>query len=100
MTATYKIHPSIGIARVGNSPTDFYLAPETTGGLPIDCGPDGNAIVVDGKEQFVTKFKDDQGRIKRQAARFRVFVYDEKNPGGRELQIGDTLQVINRQAGA
>lgn len=31
----YKIHPAIGIARVGNSPIAFYLAPESTGTLPI-----------------------------------------------------------------
>ncbi len=24
----YRIHPKIGVARVGNSPTDFYLGPE------------------------------------------------------------------------
>lgn len=99
MTAIFKIHPSIGIARLGNSPSDFYLAPETTGGLPIQCGPDGNSVVVDGKEQPVTHFKDDQGRIKRQAARFRVFVYNDQNPGGREVQIGDTFQVMNLKSG-
>ena len=30
----YKIYPAIGIARVGNS-AEFYLEPETPGGLPI-----------------------------------------------------------------
>src|SRR5882672_4304041 len=32
----FKIHPSIGVARVGNSP-EFYLEPETIGGRPIEC---------------------------------------------------------------
>ena len=35
--ATYKIHPGIGIARLGNSDTEFYLMP-----TPDDdsgCGP-------------------------------------------------------------
>ena len=27
--ATYRIHPGIGIARLGNSETEFYIAPET-----------------------------------------------------------------------
>ncbi|WP_461325581.1 LodA/GoxA family CTQ-dependent oxidase [Bradyrhizobium barranii] len=27
--ATYRIHPGIGIARLGNSDSEFYLAPET-----------------------------------------------------------------------
>jgi hypothetical protein len=92
---TYKIHPAIGIARLGNSP-QLYLAPEKTGGLPIDCQSDGT---VQGPEQPVTHFKDDQQRIKRQGARFRVFTYDESSPGGRELQIGDTVEVLNPTTG-
>ena len=56
MQPVYKIHPAIGIARLGNS-DEFYLAPETTGGLPIACKPDGT---VDGPEHPVTQFKDDR----------------------------------------
>lgn len=95
MQPTFKIHPAIGIARLGNSP-QFYLAPETTGGLPIECNSDGT---VDGPEQPVTRFKDAQQRIKRQGARFRVFVYDDTSPGGREAQIGDTVEVLNPKTG-
>jgi hypothetical protein len=92
--ATYKIHPGIGIARLGNSDTEFYLAPETAAGLPMECddtgnqrfGPDGITPVL------VTKFRDAQGRIKRQAARFQVFVYDEESPEGRPLKIGDKIE--------
>ena len=92
--ATYKIHPGIGIARLGNSDTEFYLAPETPAGLPQECdaqgnprhGPDGVAPVL------VTTFRDGQGRIKRQAARFQVFVYDETSPEGRPLKIGDKIE--------
>lgn len=90
----YKIHPSIGIARVGNSPDSFYLAPEQTGAAPIDCGPDGLTIVKDGKEQTVTQYKDSKNRIRRQAARFRIYVYDDANPDGRELKIGDTISGV------
>jgi hypothetical protein len=92
--AGYKIHPGIGIARLGNSDTEFYLAPETPGGLPMECdnagnqryGPEGITPV------FVTRFRDAQGRIKRQAARFQVFVYDEESPEGRPLKIGDKIE--------
>jgi hypothetical protein len=92
--ATYKIHPGIGIARLGNSDGEFYLAPETPAGLPLACddmgnqlyGPDGIAPL------FVNNFRDKQGRIKRQAARFQVYVYDDKSPGGRPLKIGDEIE--------
>ena len=68
----FKIHPAIGIARLGDSPDQFYLAPEQTGQLPIECDQDGNAILTpDGHEQPISTFKDDRRRIKRQAARFR-----------------------------
>src|SRR5712691_1151072 len=91
---TYKIHPGIGIARLGNSDTEFYLAPETPAGLPLECdgngnqrsGPDGVTPVL------VTTFRDGEGRIKRQAARFQVFVYDDESPQGRPLKIGDKIE--------
>lgn len=99
MTPTYKIHPAIGIARVGNSPDSFYIAPERTGAPPIDCGPDGLPIVKDGVEQPVTKYKDSQNRIRRQAARFRVYAYDDSAPDGRELKLGDAFSAIKVKSG-
>jgi hypothetical protein len=57
--ARFKIHPGIGIARVGNSPDEHFVGPE----IP-------NAV-------HSGSYKDQQGRIKRQAARFRIFGYDE-----------------------
>ncbi|MBS0173399.1 MAG: LodA/GoxA family CTQ-dependent oxidase, partial [Nitrospira sp.] len=45
--ATYKIHPGIGIARVGNSDTEFYLAPEVPAGLPHACDAAGNPLLTD-----------------------------------------------------
>ncbi|MGH3426523.1 MAG: LodA/GoxA family CTQ-dependent oxidase, partial [Mycobacteriales bacterium] len=36
--------------------------------------------------------REAQGRIKRQAARFQVFVYDEASPEGRPLKIGDKVE--------
>jgi hypothetical protein len=92
--ATYKIHPGIGIARLGNSDTEFYIAPETPAGLPQACDPQGNASYgPDGLQPvLVTRFRDVQGRIKRQAARFQVFVYDERSPEGRPLRLGDPVE--------
>ncbi|XYI03786.1 LodA/GoxA family CTQ-dependent oxidase [Sorangium sp. So ce1128] len=55
-----KIYPGIGVARVGNSPNAFFIGPEN---------PGAPATVPGG-------YKDTQGRVKRQAARFRIYAYD------------------------
>jgi L-lysine 6-oxidase len=86
MSATYRIHPSIGIARVGNSDLEFYIEPTTTGGLPLECDGNGNEKAASGLPVFVSKFKDKDGRVKRQASKFRIF----KVEGGKETEI--TLQ--------
>lgn len=103
----FEIHPSVGVARVGNSPEQFYLEPETIGGLPTECGPDGSPVLSKGKPVPISKFKDGEGRVRRQAARFRVFVFDEKNTSdpGREVVLGKdvkslkwTVHVANKKA--
>jgi hypothetical protein len=100
MPMTFKIHPAIGIARVGDSPDEFYLAPEGPGELPIQCDPDGLTVPdAQGQEPRVSNFKDAQGRVKRQAARFRVYAYDESNPRGRELKAGDTITFLHQNSG-
>ena len=92
---TFKIHPAIGCARIGNS-EEFYLAPEQTGALPIECDAQGREITdPNGAPLRVSQFKEsgNPGRIKRQAARFRIFVYDENQlDSRRELKIGDKYQ--------
>ncbi len=87
----YAVHPSVGVARLGNSTTDFYLEPETIGGLPIECTPDGTPRTENGRPVFVKKFKDGEGRIKRQAAQFRVYAFDSNDPydTGREITLDD-----------
>jgi hypothetical protein len=58
---TIKVHPAIGIARLGNSPRGFFVGPEKPGVYtPARRG-----------------YRDAQGRIKHQAARFRLFGYDK-----------------------
>src|SRR5262245_49793241 len=68
--ATCKIHPGIGIARVGNSPDAYFIGPELPGDPRTAVAPDG-------------AYKDSNGRVKRQAARFRIYGYDKdgKNLG-------------------
>src|SRR5215207_1268829 len=80
----FKIHPAIGIARVGDSPDGFYLAPEQAGQLPGELNADGT-------EQPITTFKDAQHRVKRQAARFRLFSYDDQLKQGKEVEVGDII---------
>jgi hypothetical protein len=100
MATKFRIHPAIGIARLGNSPDKFYIAPDAGGELPIRCDDNGNPVVdAHGNEVRVTEFKDASGRILRQAARFRVFVHDEKSPNGREVLIGDQVDIVNRKTG-
>jgi hypothetical protein len=60
----YAIYPAIGIARVGDSPTDFYIGPETYRGLPT--------TLTDTPVQE-SDLRDANGRMSRQAARFRIF---------------------------
>lgn len=67
------IHPAVGIARVGNSPTGWFLGPEVPGPHPVPA--DG--------------FKDAEGRLKRQAARFRVYGLDAAGQVVGELTTAD-----------
>jgi len=94
MQTKFKIHPSIGLARLGNS-DDFYIGPESLSALPIDCDQQGNAVAgPDGQEQPISTFRDEQKRIKRQAARFRIFMYDDANPDGIEVVVQDNARGI------
>lgn len=80
-----RIHPSIGVARVGNSAAEFFIGPEVPGALPeVDGG-----------------FKDEMGAIKRQAARFRVYGYDVAGKVVKELtddaDITWTVRLANKK---
>lgn len=93
MVPKYRIHPGIGIARLGNSPDAFCISPEQPGVLPVECDAKGNAkLGPDGQELRITQFKDSEGRVKRQAARFQVWVYDDETPQGRPLKLGDHVE--------
>ena len=88
MATTFQIHPKIGVARLGNSPNEFYIGPERTGGLPIECDRNGNVLTEAGRPRHVRRFKDATGAIKRQAARFKIFEHGES--GAREVTIGQS----------
>lgn len=89
IVTTIEIHPGIGIARVGPS-DEFFLAPEPA--LPL---PDA--------------FRDGSGRLKRQAARFRLFRCERDGSGrltaAQELgpedgEITWTVHLVNRKGAA
>ena len=89
MATSVEIHPGIGIARVGTS-DEFFLPPE-----PDVAPPD--------------RYRDANGHLRRQAARFRVFMC-EREPDGRltsareitanEAHITWTVHLVNRKGAA
>ena len=62
------IYPPIGIARIGNSP-EHFLATDQPG---VSVVPEGG-------------FKDSEGRIKKEVARFRVYAFDKNGKVLQEL---------------
>ncbi|MET9913843.1 LodA/GoxA family CTQ-dependent oxidase [Streptomyces sp. NPDC006476] len=85
-----KIHPAIGVARVGNSKETPFIGPESPDQKPGDLG----------------SYKDGSGAIRRQAARFRVYGYNAAGEVVRELKPGDagvseiqwTVHLANKKA--
>src|SRR5262245_6861927 len=88
----YRIHPAIGIMRVGNAPADtFFIGPEFPG-----RGPTGDSSVGTKVPEFKVG-----GLIKPQAARFRIWEYVEKNgklEPSREINLDekDCIQIVWR----
>lgn len=85
------IYPAVGIARVGNAPVatdaDYFLGPEVSGQVP---NPPGG-------------FKDAQGRVKKQGARFRIYGYDAdgnvvKEITAKDAQINWRVHIANRKS--
>jgi len=81
------IHPCIGVARVGNSPDQYFIGPEAPGQV---VQPEGG-------------FKDSAGRIKRQAARFRIYAVNEAGETIDEItadqaEITWRVHIANRKA--
>ena len=77
MSTIYKIHPAVGVARVGpgNQP---YDCPTVAGGLPTIGGVP------------TTAFRDADGKLNPQSAVFQVYAYDSAklDDPGTPVQIG------------
>lgn len=89
-----KIHPAIGIARVGNSPDQFFVGPEMPGVCDVPAG---------GYKDAGEPGKGVPPRIKRQAARFRIYGYDRDGNPVRELTASEatiawTVHLANKKA--
>jgi hypothetical protein len=100
MPVKYRIHPAIGIARVGDSPDDYFVGPEAPGIAPALNKPDGSSSQPG-------KYKDRMHRIKRQGGRFRIYEYTEEPSGAvtkvreitaAEAQIEWEVHLVNRKA--
>ena len=83
----YRIHPAIGVARVGNSPEGYFFGPEAPGPHPYD----------------EDNFRDGDGCIKRQAARFRIYGFNAAGEAVREITDADadiqwTVKVANTKS--
>ena len=82
-----RIHPGIGIARVGNS-KKYYIGPEVINPTLTDFG----------------RTRDESGAIKRQAARFRIYAYDKDGnvvcevPQSTNSQIEWNVHIANKKA--
>ena len=80
------IHPAIGVMRVGDSPSDYFIGPEVPTPLNKPAG----------------FYRDAEGRLKRQAARFRIYGYNAAGALVRELTAADsdirwTAHLANRR---
>lgn len=96
MARRFRIHPAVGVARVGNAPTAFFI------------GPEQPSVPANWVDDAFSSFRDDQGRIKRQAARFWLFEYVDDGadqlqpvqvkPGGDVVDIEWRVHIANRKA--
>jgi hypothetical protein len=105
MPLTYRIHPAIGVARVGDSPDDFFIGPEAPGIPPTLTKPDAPALPGGQKGTY----KDSKSSVKRQGARFRIYQYTTNDAGAvtkvREITAADArieweVHLANRKAAA
>lgn len=91
-----KIHPSIGVARIGNHPTEFYIGPEFPNGF-IKSDQIGDFKAADTADGNTLK-------IKRQGARFRVFAYYDdgqiKELNSENAEITWSVKIANTKARA
>ena len=81
------IHPAIGVARIGDSATEYFIGPE----------------VVQPAHEKPGYYRDGANALKRQAAQFRIYGYNAAGEVVRELTAADatiewTVHLVNRKA--
>jgi hypothetical protein len=98
-TVTYEIHPSIGIARLGNSDS-YFIGPEPVKdahGEWVTRTPFEDGTAADSSEPFM--YRDSGGKLKRQAARFRIYKCTRDSNGvltqEEEVHCGEQVQRIH-----
>lgn len=84
------ICPAIGVARVGNSPDQYFIGPEVPDPAPLPPG----------------SYRDGNGALKRQAARFRIYginmrgeIIRELTGVGTDADITWKVELANTKAG-
>ena len=89
MPTIYKIHPAIGVARIGNSAEIIWCG--SPGALPLDPSS-GKPIYAGPGAPGQNIFHDVAGALKKQAARFKVYAYDSAYLAdlGTRVQVGKT----------
>jgi hypothetical protein len=111
-TLEYRIHPSVGVARMGDSATHFFVGPESAEEpfRPV-LRPMDALSTQQPEEAGPGTFRDPEGRIARQAARFRVFgcYWADGAEGGPPSRVWEvrpddadlvwTVEVANRKGG-
>jgi len=79
----YRIHPSVGIARMGNSTTTYFLAAEKPRKLfdPASMFKPVQEIIPTNTptDRRAADIRDADKKLCKQGARFRVFCYEYKN---------------------
>jgi hypothetical protein len=94
--SVFRVHPAIGIARVGNS-EDYYIGPETIAGMPVAGAGEtvGGLPIQPGTESTMItsrELRDREGAMKRQAARFKIFQYSDD--AARRYPSGEGTEVV------
>lgn len=86
MSKSYKIFPSIGVARIGNSESEYYIAADT---------PQQNFVPAGG-------YRDRQNKIKRMGQTFRIYEFEDDTPvreiTAAEARIVWEVQLANSKA--
>lgn len=70
------VYPPIGIARIGNSP-EYFIASDVPGVAP----------------QPENGYKDSEGRVKKQVARFRIYAFDAQDNPIAEITNSDDCKI-------